>query len=241
MLFGSGGSLNIRKCHWILIAWKWKDGKATMMTSADCPGQLFLTSGCSEIPEEVPRLEPDTAYRTLWAYITVTGSMKHSLALNRRKSVEYAGLLCSSNLSRCEAYFSFVLYFYPKIQYALPISTFTQKECIFIQAPAMSALLPKMGLYRHTSKDIIHGPPQYGGLQLQEMYTDQGIGQLRLLIGHLRWGGETSRLLLIAISVMQQRVGSSVLFLIYHILSTKVGSKPHGWPRCGNSFILRES
>lgn len=212
LLFSSGGALNIKKCHWIMIAWKWNHGKATMMTSSDCPGQLFLTSGTSETPEEVPRLEPNTAYRTQGAHITVTGSMKKSVALNRQKSVEYAGLLGLSNLSRCEAYFSYILYFYPKISYALPISTFTQRECTFIQAPAKSALLPKIGINRNTSKNIIHGPHQFGGLQLQDIYTDQGIGQLRLLIGHLRRGGETSHLLRIAISIMQQRVGSSILF-----------------------------
>ena len=212
LLFGSGGALNIRKCHWVLIAWKWSQGKARMMTTVECPGSLYLTSGFSETPEEVPRLEPNTAYRTLGAYITVTGSMKHAITLYRKKSVEYAGYLGPSNLSRCEAYFSFVLYFYPKLSYALPISSYTQRECTFIQAPAMAALLPKIGLNRHTSKNIIHGPIQYGGLQLNDLYTDQGIGQLRLLIGHLRRGGETSRLLLIAISVMQQRIGSSILF-----------------------------
>ena len=104
-------------------------GKARMMTVEESPGQLFLTSGDMAEAEEVPRLEPHTAYRTLGAYITVTGSMKTALALNRKKSVEYAGLIGSSSLNRCEAYFSFILYFYPKLLYALPISTFTQKEC----------------------------------------------------------------------------------------------------------------
>ena len=139
--------------------------------------------------------------------------MKKALSLNRQKSVEYAGLIGTSNLNRCEAYFSFILYFYPKILYALPISTFTQKEGTFIQAPAMAAVLPKLKLNRHTSKSIIHGPPEYGGLDLPNMYADQGLGQLRLLIAHLRQGGETSKLLVVAMSVMQQRVGSQVLFL----------------------------
>ena len=184
-----------------------------MMTVAESPGQLFLTSGEATDAEEVPRLEPNTAYRTLGAYITVTGSMKKALALNRQKSVEYAGLIGSSRLNRCEAYFSFILYFYPKLLYALPISTFTQKECTHMQAPAMSAVLPKLGINRHTSKSIVHGPSEYGGLSLPNVYTDQGLGQLRLLIGHLRRGGETGKLLIIAISVMQQRVGSGILFL----------------------------
>jgi len=131
--------------------------------------------------------------------------MKKSLQLSRNKSVEYAGLLSNSSLTRCEAYFSFVLYFFPKISYYLPLTTFTQKESKYIQAPAMSAFLPKIGLNRHTSRSIINGPASYGGLQIHDVYTEQGIGQTRLLIGHLRKGDQTSKLLLVAMSIMQLR------------------------------------
>jgi len=45
------------------------------------------------------------------------------------------------------------------------------------------------------------------------VYTEQGIRQIRLLIGHLRRGDQTSQLLLVAMTIMQLRVGSQVLFL----------------------------
>ena len=176
------------------------------MTNAECPGTLWLTSGSSTIPEEVPRLEPSTSYRTLGVHLSVIGSMKKALALNRQKSVEYAGLISNSTLTRCETFFSYVLYFFPKISYALPVSTFTQKECNYIQAPAMSAFLPKIGLNRNTSRAIINGPTTYGGLQLKDVYTEQGLGQIRLLVGHLRRENQTSKLLKVAISIMQQQV-----------------------------------
>jgi len=146
----------MKKCHWVMMVWKWVQGKAYLMTAALCPGRLYLTSGSLLQPEEVPRLKPTESYRTLGLHFTVTGSMKKALVLNRSKAVEYAGLVSNSTLNRCEAYFSFFLYFYPKISYALPVSTFTQKESTFIQAPAMSAFLPKIGLNRNTSKAIIH-------------------------------------------------------------------------------------
>lgn len=212
LLYTSGGALNIKKCHWILMAWKWVYGRAYLMHSKECPGQLFLTSGSSTDPEEVPRLEPTTSYRTLGVHITVTGSMKKAMALNRQKSEDYAGLLGNSTLNRCEAYFSYILYFFPKISYSLPLMTFTQKECTYIQAPAMSAFLPKIGLNRHTSRSIIHGPTSYGGLQIKDAYTEQGIGQIRLLLGHLRRKDNTSKLVQVAISIMQQRVGAKGLF-----------------------------
>jgi len=212
LLYASGGALNIRKCHWFLIAWTWVNGKAYLKKASDSPGKLLLTSGASTIPEEVPRIEPSTGYRTLGAYIAGDGNMKKALAIGRQKSIDYAGLLSNSNLNRCEAYFSYILYFYPKISYALPVSTFTEKESNFLQAPAKAAFLPKIGINRHSARMIIHGPACLGGLQLPDVYTDQGVAQLRLLLGHLRRGDETSRLLRVAISVLQQRVGAKSLF-----------------------------
>ena len=58
------------------MAWRWVHGKAQLMTAAEFPGKLFLTSGSSMDLEEVPRLEPTENYRTLGVHITVTGSMK---------------------------------------------------------------------------------------------------------------------------------------------------------------------
>ena len=208
LLFTTGGALNIKKCHWIMMAWQWVEGRAYLMSSAECPGKLFLTSGASQELEEVPRLEPGTSYRTLGVHISVTGSMKHAITLYRRKSEEYAGLLRTSNLNRCETYFSYILYIYPKLLYAAPVSTYTLKQCLFIQAPSMASALPKMGLNHNTSKAILHGSYHYGGLQLPHLHLDQGIGQLRLLLGHMRRGDETSKLLRVAITVMQQRVGA---------------------------------
>ena len=213
LLYTSGGALNIKKCHWNLLAWRWVDGKAYLMTKAECQGKLFLIPGASSELEEVPRLEPSTSFRTLGVHIAVNGSMTKTIALGRQKSVEYAGLISASTLNRCEAYFSLILYFYPKILYPAPVSMLTEKECNYVQAPAMAAVLPKMGFNRHTSKHILHGSPKYGGMQLPSLYIDQGIGQLRLFLGHLRRGDETSRLLLVAMTIMQLRVGSQILFL----------------------------
>jgi hypothetical protein len=59
-----------------------------------------------------------------------------------------------------------------------------------------------------TSHAIIFGGSRYGGLGLPDLYTDQGYGQLKLLVGHLKLRDETGNLVLIAISHIQIHVGS---------------------------------
>jgi hypothetical protein len=111
-----------------------------------------------------------------------------------------------------ESYFAFTLYYYPKISYALPVTTYTKKECAYIHAPAMAAVLPKLGLNRHTARTIINGTSKYGGLSLPDFYTDQGIGQLRLLLGHMLAGDQTSILIVIEMSYLQLIVGAKTQF-----------------------------
>mmetsp|Transcript_22670 Transcript_22670/g.32458 ORF Transcript_22670/g.32458 Transcript_22670/m.32458 type:complete len:1353 (-) Transcript_22670:2923-6981(-) len=184
LLTATGGALNIQKCHWQLLTWIWTDGSARLATIEESPGEIKLTSGYNQEEEEVPRKEYNTGYRTLGIYISANGEMKKSFKIHRDISEKFAGLLHTSTLNRIESYFAYTLYFYPKISYALPVTTYTRKECVQIQAPAMAAFLPKIGLNRHTARTIINGPAEYGGLELSDLYTDQGIAQLRLLLGH---------------------------------------------------------
>ena len=86
-----------------------------------------------------------------------------------------------------------------------------QKECA-TQAPAMSAFLSKIGLNRHMARSIVNGPAYYGGLGLPDVYTDQGICQLRLLLGHLLAQDQTSKLINVAISYLQLIVGAKTQF-----------------------------
>jgi len=46
-LFSTGGALNLKKCFWYLISWRWEaDGTATMATTTQTPEEIKLTQGC---------------------------------------------------------------------------------------------------------------------------------------------------------------------------------------------------
>jgi hypothetical protein len=94
----------------------------------------------------------------------------------------------------------------------MPVLSLTKTQCTYIQAPSVQALLSKLHLNRSTSHAIIYGPSSYAGLALPDLYTSQGIYQLRLLLGHLRLQDKTAKLILIDISYLQLQAGSSTLF-----------------------------
>ena len=207
LLFSTGGAINMQKSFWYLLSWTWPNGVPTLSTQRKAPGKMELTSGTSRQPEVVPRIEATDSFRTLGIYVSPSGTQTKQFTILRAIADEYYIKITPSKLTTEEAYYSYQTYLRPRLIYPLPCTSLTQQQCRKIQAPALAALLPKLHLNRHTSHHIIFGEHRYGGLALPDLYTDQGVGQLRLLIGHLVQGDEVGRLLLIAISHQQLTLG----------------------------------
>lgn len=130
----------------------------------------------------------------------------------RQHSEQYYIQVNTSTLSSDEAYTSYMHYLQPKLIYPLPCSSLTQKQCQHVQAPALAALIPKLHANGHIAHVIIFGEQRYGGLSLPNLYTDQGYGQLKLLIGHIKLGDNIGNLIFIAMSHLQLHMGSETPF-----------------------------
>lgn len=209
LLFTTGGAINMQKSHWYLMAWNWKGGLPSLAKTDTTPATLRLTSGSNPTPESVPRIEVNDNFRTLGVYLTPNGSQVEQIKRLRQHSTSYASRVVKSTLSPDQAYWSYMSYLRPRINYPLPCTSLTQTQCRYIQAPALAALLPKLHLNRHTPHAVIFGDARYGGIGLPDLYTDQGYGQLKLLIGHLKLDDETGQLIRVAMSHLQLHVGSS--------------------------------
>jgi hypothetical protein len=74
LLFSTGGALNLYKSHWYLLAWNWKQGKSSLITQTSNPLDLLLTSGNTSTPSPIPRLNPNSSFKTLRMHISPSGS-----------------------------------------------------------------------------------------------------------------------------------------------------------------------
>ncbi len=92
--------------------------------------------------------------------------------------------------------------------YLLSCCTLTQAQCRHIQAPALADLIQKLHLNKHTPHAVLFGDARYGGLGLPDLYTDQGFGQLKFLVGHLKLADDTG-LICISLSHLQIYTGSA--------------------------------
>ena len=71
------------------------------------------------------------------------------------------------------------------------------------------AVLPKYGFNCNTPNAIVYGNADYGGIEMQELYQEQGISQLYNLMMALSTPGISNKLALISISWMQLLAGVS--------------------------------
>jgi hypothetical protein len=206
------------------MAWQENNGKSKMATTAQQPAEILLTSGNCAIPTILPRIEPNQAFKTLGVYISASGCQQKQLEVLRVTAQQYFESVHKSSLFPSEAYLSYSLYLRPKLSYPLPCTSLTLSQCRTIQAPALAALLPKLHLNRHSPRAILFSGPIYGGLSLPDLYDDQGIGQLRLLIGHLKLDDDTGQLIRSTLSHLQLQTGSNQsiyslnYFLYEHLL-----------------------
>jgi ribonuclease HI len=106
-----------------------------------------------------------------------------------------------------------MLYLRPRLNYPLPCTSLTEKQCHHIQAPALAALLPKLHLNRHTPHAVVFGNTRYGGIGIPAMYTDQGFQQLKYLTGHLHLCDDVGKLIQIHLSEYHLSLGIQQLFL----------------------------
>ncbi len=200
LLFSTGGAINMQKSFWYLMAWNWKNGQPKLLAPSKIHDKLALTTSQSQETQQVPKLDPRDSFRTLGIYTSPSGSQTKQAKVLLQHAEEYKTLISSSTLDPQAAYCSYIQYLRPQLNFPLPCSALTQKQCQHIQAPAFAALLPKLHLNQHTPHVVLYGEPCYGGLNLPDLYTDQGYGQIRLLLGHLRLRDDTGNIILIAIS-----------------------------------------
>lgn len=213
LLYSTGGALNLQKCFWFLMSWRWEKGIAKLHTQLSLPAQLTMTSGATSIPVEIKRIEPTESFRTLGIYITPDGSSAGAFAILKEIAISYATAITGTHLTWQEALTSYVQYLLPKLRYQPPLLALTHKQCHALQSIALQALLPKLHINRHTARSIVHGPAELGGIALPQVYSTQGVDKLDLLLGHLRTHDRTGQLIHSDLTYLQLLSGSGFFIL----------------------------
>jgi len=74
-----------------------------------------------------------------------------------------------------------------KLVYPLVTTTFTQQQCTEIMQPILAQGLPLAGFIQSFPKAIVHGPWQWGRLNIPNLYMEQLISHIHMI---LKFGGQ---------------------------------------------------
>jgi hypothetical protein len=105
----------------------------------------------------------------------------------------------------------FMTIYGPIAKYPLPATSISESQLHKIQQPIIISVLSRLGFNPHMSRAVIHASMRYGGVGLIDLYTEQGCGQVSMLMSHLRYN---------------QYLHNSILSLIelFMVLSGNLGS-----------------
>jgi hypothetical protein len=206
-LWTSGGLLNLTKCAYYVLAWTFDaEGKASHVQKHQIPS-LRLTSGDSPGTLTVRQLNFDESYKCLGNHLNTGMHMKDALDALKATALIYASRLLCSPLSRHDAWIAYVAVFVPSMSYTLPVSHHQASKLMKLQSAATRSTLMKLGFIRNTPTGVVSGPSRFSGLGFRDLAVEQGIGQVELLIRHLRAQSTQGILMRITLGWWQQVVG----------------------------------
>jgi len=211
LLFSSGGALELSKCSYYLLLWKWVNGLPVLTTinESSPTRDLILTSGESKLPTTITRREFSEPHKTLGVWMCPNGDETAQINYLRSEANKTASLIATSKLTKTESLLAYKTFWIPSVTYSLGTTTMTKAELRSIQSQATSSFLQKMGFNKHYPRAVSFGPECMGGLGLKDLYVEQGVSAIMLLMGHLYYNTEPGKMIRIALDNLQMEAGTS--------------------------------
>ena len=134
-----------------------------------------------------------------------------SIGINMSTNIAASHLKCE------EVSIAYKMMLCPAMKYSLSCTTLSHPESDMVDRSYLPTLLSWMGINKCTKCLLLFGPPSLGALGFTNTWTDQGIAQVQLLLGHLYQGQETGQLLQALMETLQMVIGSSLPLFHYPI------------------------
>jgi hypothetical protein len=97
-----------------------------------------------------------------------------------------AGVFKQTHFNMAEAKQGFITVYTPSIKYPLTTTSISRTILQNLQKPVIQAVLSRMGFNNHMPRALVYAYKRYGGIGLLDLYSEQSLSQVNLLITHLR-------------------------------------------------------
>ena len=168
------------------------------------------------------------SYKTLGAFVEPFQHQQTQYRYLFKTARLHTRLLATSSCKYNHTWVYYFSVFLRSVGYGLPIFHLTKKQLTEVQKSMTPVLLTKLGVCQNTSRQLCFLSSYYGGLDLRDLYVEQGCGQIEFILRHLRSPGMTGVLLKIVLGWFQFNAGVS-----YPVLAHPAPKLPHlegKWP-----------
>jgi len=181
LLRAMGGALVPKKCFWYYIHNTWKNCKWQYVPNPTTHAMVVPNDNNAPIPT------PVEARRTLGVRLAPNGNNRDEFQYLMDIVRSWHASMSAAKVTHVAAEFGLRQVILRKLEYPLVATTFTQQECQKIMSPILMAGLPAAGLTRTFPRALVHGPWQWGGLNIPNLFTEQTTKHIHTL---LKFGGD---------------------------------------------------
>ena len=223
LLYSTGGKLEYKKCFVYAALWIF-DGEGVPMFKPRNENNFpfILRDIESDVPISILHKQCHAPHKTLGAMTNPAAVYSAEEDRLLRKSKEYARVAACCHISIDTAWTFHRSIFIPGMTSTGPTSALFLKDCIKIQAPLVSALLPKMSIPATFPRELVFGPTHLMGLGLQHLDISTNTWKVHFVLSHLRTPRPTGNLIVIYLQLAQLVSGLS-----QPLLETPTEAIPH--------------
>jgi hypothetical protein len=163
--------------------------------------------------------------------------MKANMTALAEKAKNYSHRLFKSGLLTYEVWLAYFACFFPAMIFTFSVcSSFTMSELNTLQKAPARATLARLGFNRNISREIVFGSSLYGGLGLLNLFVEQGIVQLQLLLRHFRAETTQGSMMLVGLSWWHLIAGFSSS--LWENPQSNISYVEHSWYTSIKDFLL---
>jgi hypothetical protein len=217
LLASSGGLLELPKCFYYILNWKFdKNGIPAATTIAEQrlhTTQLTLPVDSSQAEIVINQKEVTEAHKTLGTMKTIVGDESSHKSFLLAKSDLFATKVLHARMNRRQAKLAYRTIYIPAMLYSLPATNLSEIDLNAIQSKATSRFLSASGYEKGFPRAVVHGPTAYGGLGMQHLYTEALTLKIEALISHIRANTSLGKSMMINLNWTQMMAGTSTPIL----------------------------
>ena len=214
ILWSMGAAPRPEKCFWFPILfeglengnWRYKDIN-NEQNNLEMPDH-------NRQHKQIRRFDSDNAEEELLGiHLCPNGNGDEQLYTLELAVKDWIEKMKAKVISRTSARLALITSIMAKIRYSTDSSTFSREECDDLQKPIYKTMLPKIGLNKHLPLAFRYAPKSLQGLELPNIYTDQGIGQLQHFLRHIGVKSQDGDMIICNLEAVQIIIGTTIPFL----------------------------